>query len=411
MATRSDLVPADQALEIILSGAFTAGEEDVPLNQAAGRVLARDLAALRTQPPFAASAMDGYAVVATDVATVPATLAIIGEAAAGHPFLGTLAPGQAVRIFTGAPVPHGADSIVIQENTMRDAGNVRVLVPSRSSQYVRPAGLDFATGDVLLHKGDVLDPQRLSLAAAMGHANLPVARRPLVGVMATGDELVNPGEQTDPGQIIASNTYGLAAIVENAGGLVHDCGIVADRKRDLVNAFEEAISAGCSLIVTTGGASVGDHDLIVPVALELGATIHFTRIAMRPGKPLIHATFQRHGQAVQLLGLAGNPVSSIVAAYRFVAPLVASMAARPAPEMAPVNAILGKPLPANDEREEYMRVTLEHGPQGTLVAHPFERQDSSMLANLARADALLIRPANAPAALPGEACKLLLLRR
>ena len=407
---RTDLVPAEEALAIILENAEPRASEHVALKFAGGRVLAEDLAAGRTQPPFPASAMDGYGVRASDVATVPVTLKIVGEAAAGNPFAGSLNAGEAVRIFTGAPVPPGADTIVIQENTTAQPGAVTILQPSTAGRFIRPEGLDFRTGDVLLHQGDLIDPQRLSLAAAMNHARLPVYCKPRVALFATGDELALPGEKTGAGGIIASNTFGLAAMVRAHGGEVDDFGIIRDTREALDAALTSAIDGGADLLLTTGGASVGDHDLIVPALKALGADIRFSKIAMRPGKPLIFATIVRGGRTLRALGLAGNPVSSIVAGYRFVAPLVTKLAGLPMRQAEPLDAIFGSALPANDEREEYMRATIRRLDGGVLEASPFEKQDSSMLANLARADALVIRPANAPEARPGDPCKIILLR-
>jgi molybdopterin molybdotransferase len=409
---RKDLVPAAEARQIILSNAAPPGAETIPIGQAEWRVLAQDLVARRTQPPFAASAMDGFAVRHGDLKDMPARLVVVGEAAAGRPFAGRLDRGQAVRILTGAPVPDGADTVVIQENTeISGDGHVVILKSGFAGQYVRRAGLDFLQGDKLLHMGDVLDPQRLSLAASMNHATVTVWRRPVVALMATGDELVAPGQTPGPGQIIASNTFGLAAIVSRAGGRVLDQGIVGDREPLLHAAFEEAITAGADLILTTGGASVGDHDLVMPVLRAMGARFYFSRIAMRPGKPMLAGEIERSGRTVRLMGLAGNPVSSIVAGTMFVRPLVSRMAGLPDSSAAPVKAVLGRDLPANDEREDYMRSELAQDSDGRYIATPIELQDSSMLAALARADALLVRPANAPAARKGESCKIVLLRR
>ncbi|MCB1459016.1 MAG: molybdopterin molybdotransferase MoeA, partial [Nitratireductor sp.] len=391
---RTDLVPAEEALAIILGDAGPGASETVPLSRAGGRVLASDLAARRTQPPFAASAMDGYAVRAADVQSVPANLRLVGEAAAGHPFGGEVGEGETARIFTGAPVPAGADAIVIQENVSAKGATITILQSSSVGRHIRPEGLDFATGDVLLQRGDLIDPQRLSLAAAMNHASLPVYRKPRVALFATGDELALPGEETGAGGIIASNTFGLAAMVASSGGEVDDLGIVRDTRAALERALKQAIDGGADLILTTGGASVGDHDLIAPALKALGAEIRFSKIALRPGKPLIFASLQTGGRVIRALGLAGNPVSSIVAGYRFVVPLVTKLAGLPMQRAAPLDAVFGCELPANDEREEYMRATVRRREDGTLEATPFPRQDSSMLANLARADALVIRAAH-----------------
>jgi molybdopterin molybdotransferase len=409
---RQDLVPAAEAREIILRNAAPVATETIPVGEAEWRVLAQDLAAKRTQPPFAASAMDGFAVRHGDLDNLPVRLEVIGKVAAGQPFAGYVGQGQAVRIFTGAPIPDGADTVVIQENTeIPGDGSVVILKSGFAGQYARRAGLDFREGDNLLHAGDVLDPPRLSLAASMNHSRVTVWRKPIVALMATGDELVAPGQATGPGQIIASNTFGLAAIAGRAGGLVLDLGIVGDSEELLRAAIEKAIAAGADLILTTGGASVGEHDLVKPVLLAMGAQLYFAKIAMRPGKPMLAGEIEMSGRTVRLVGLAGNPVSSLVAGTMFVRPLVSRMAGLPDSTAAPVNAILGRDLPANDEREDYMRSELSQGSDGRLIATPFELQDSSMLAALARADAHLIRPANAPPAKKGDSCKIVPLRQ
>ncbi|MCG6857358.1 MAG: molybdopterin molybdotransferase MoeA [Salaquimonas sp.] len=411
---RTGLVPVPEALELVLAAAAPQGEETVALKDAAFRVLSRDLAAKRTQPPFAASAMDGYAVRADDVAAPPAELRVIGTSAAGHPFGGALGAGEAVRIFTGASVPAGADTVIIQENTQADDNSVTIEKGEAKGRHIRVAGLDFREGDVLLKRGTVLGPQQLSLAASMNHARLPVYARPKVALIATGDELVMPGETLHDGAIIASNTFGIAAIIEAAGGEVLDMGpeteIVEDDAETLTTAFVKAMAAGARLIVSTGGASVGDHDLIKPVLLSLGAKFDFEKLAMRPGKPLICGHIDRDGDTVRVMGLAGNPVSSLVAAHVFVRPLVSLLAGRPAQTARPVSAVLGCALPANDEREDYVRASATRRDDGTLVVEPLPVQDSSMLAFLARADVLLIRPVRAPEAAMGDPCKVILLR-
>ncbi len=407
---RTDLVPAAEALSIILEGASPVETETVPLVQAHGRVLARDLAALRTQPPFPASAMDGYALRGADAQAAPVTLTIIGEAAAGHPFAGKVGPGETVRIFTGAPVPDGADTVQMQENASRNGDRVTILKPVATGHSVRPAGLDFRAGDVLLRQGDIIDAQRLSLAASMNHPALPVWRRPRIALAATGDELRLPGEATGPGEIIASNTYGLAAVMREAGGEVRDLGILKDDPAILDAALQGALRDGADVIVTTGGASVGDHDLVKPAFERLGASFAFSKIAMRPGKPLIFGRIENAGRTVWCLGIAGNPVSSLIAAHVFLRPLVAALGGRPAAQAAPVDARLGCDLPANGDREDHMRAAARRLPDGTLEVSPFERQDSAMLAALARADAILIRPPFAPPARKGDACHAVLMR-
>lgn len=407
---RTDLVPARQALALLLEGAGPAGSETVLLAQASGRVLSTDLVALRTQPPFAASAMDGYALRASDIAHTPATLRIIGEAAAGHPFLGEVKPGEAVRISTGAPVPQGADTVVMQENAQAGGGHVVFAKPTPQGHSVRPKGLDFTEGQTLLKRGDILDPQRLSLAASMNHASLAVWRKPHIALAATGDELCLPGSTPAEGQIIASNTFGLAAIIAEAGGMVSDLGIIADRASALDQAFAKALQAGADVIMTTGGASVGDHDLVKPAFERLGASFAFTRIAMRPGKPLIAGSFRFAGRQVRCIGLAGNPVSSLIAAQVFVRPLIGALAGYPRQLNDPVSAVLGCDLPANGDREDHMRARAKRLADGTLQITPFSTQDSSMLALLAKADAILIRSPFEPAQSAGARCAAIMMR-
>ena len=342
--------------------------------------------------------MDGYAVRQDDICALPATLKVIGQSRAGEPFNGKVGKGEAVRIFTGAVVPSGADSIVIQENTTSHEGSVTVNEGVAAGKFIRKAGMDFNEGEVLLYAGDAVTSNRLALAASMNHAKVPVFRKPVIALISTGDELVMPGSATGAGQIIASNTFGLGASISNTGGRLLDMGIVEDTRLALKEAFQSAINEGADVIVTSGGASVGDHDLILPVAKDLGFEIEITKIAMRPGKPFIFGKLATGDRAVILTGLAGNPVSSLVAFTVFVKPLIQTLAGKKPEAVAMQNAVLGKDLPENDERAEYMRAVLSRGKNGELVATPFDRQDSSMLANMVRADCLVYRPVRAPAA-------------
>ncbi len=399
------LLPVAEALERMLSDAAPGGHEDVLIAEAAGRVLARPLLALRTQPPFPASAMDGYAVRAADVETTPARLRLTGMAAAGRQFTGAVGPGEAVRIFTGAPVPTGADTIAIQENVrVLDDTTIEVFETVAAGRHIRPVGLDFAEGDHLLAAGRVLDPAALSLAAAANHARVPVVRRPLVAILATGDELLAPGSSTGPDQIIASNGYGVAAIARLAGADVLDLGIAPDRLDAIERSIGKAIDAGADIIVTLGGASVGDHDLVHAVFQRLGMQLDFWKIAMRPGKPFMYG---RLGN-IRCLGFPGNPVASIVCSHLFLKPLLARLGSLPAPEQT-ISARLGAEMPANDIREDYVRARLENTPEG-WVATPFAVQDSSMLKTLADAGGLIIREPFAPPASAGATCRVLRLR-
>ena len=400
------LLPVSEALARLLEGTAPLAVEVVPIRAAAGRVLAAPLLARRMQPPFPASAMDGYAVRATDIADIPAPLAVIGEAAAGHAFAGTVGPGQAVRIFTGAPVPDGADTILIQEDaTPLDATHIEAREATAAGRHIRAAGLDFASGDELLEAGRVLDAAALSLAAAANNPELSVVRRPRVAILATGDELVSPGETPGPDQIIASNNYGIAALAIESGGEPIDLGIAHDTLDDITRAVDTAVSAGADILVTLGGVSVGDHDLVRKALNDRGMSLDFWKIALRPGKPLMYG---RLGN-LRVLGLPGNPVSSIVCGHLFLKPLVGALAGRKIVHDVR-EARLGADMKENDQRQDYVRAMVASDGEGNLVATPFQVQDSSMLSVLARADALLIRPPFAPAAAAGSACRILMLR-
>jgi molybdopterin molybdotransferase len=399
------LLSVADALSRLLDDVEPLEPENTGLHEAAGRVLAEPIAALRTQPPFDASAMDGYAVRAADIETVPALLRLIGEAPAGRPFSGGVGSGEAVRIFTCAPLPDGADTILIQENARRvDQDTVEATEPTARGRHIRKKGLDFVEGEALLPAGRTLDPAALSLAAAANHAALPVVRRPRVALIATGDELVLPGGRTGPGQIIASNAYGIAAIVEAAGGQADDLGIVPDKRAAIRASVDAALSNGADAIVSIGGASVGDHDLMREVLVGMGMELDFWKIAMRPGKPLM---FGRFGK-VRVLGLPGNPVASLVCSHLFVKPLVARLAGSEAVHDFQ-DGVLGADMAANDLREDYVRArTRVDGSR--LVATPFEIQDSSMLRTLAEAGGLIVRPPHTPAARAGDPCRVLVLR-
>jgi len=390
------LLSVDQALQLILDGVGATSAETVAIEAARGRTLAAPLAALLTQPPFDASAMDGYAVRAADIARLPATLTVIGQAAAGHPFAGTVAAGQAARIFTGAPLPAGADVVVIQENTSRDRDRVTVTDGTPDKGNVRTRGFDFREGEVLLQAGRRLGPREVSLAAAMGHGAVPVRRKPRVAVLSTGDELVLPGERPGPGQIVSSNHLGVAALAEIAGAEVELLGIARDTRESLEAHFARAESA--DILVTIGGASVGDHDLVGPVLQARGLALAFWKIAMRPGKPLM---FGRLGPA-RVLGLPGNPVSSLVCTRVFLTPLIRALLGQPAEAERALQARAAVALEANGPRQHYMRATTALGPDGVPAVTPVRSQDSSLLAPLAQADCLLVRPANAPAAPAGS---------
>lgn len=401
----SSLLPVEDALSLILARAKVLEFELCALDEALGRTLAQSLTALRTQPPFAASAMDGYALRAEDVAHTPITLPCIGVSAAGHSFGAPLLPKTCVRIFTGAPVPHGADVVIIQENTTRQNHAVTFLQTEAKGRNIRPAGLDFQQGDELLHKGTLLSPCELALAAAMNYAQLPVVRRPKIALLATGDELVAPSMPMGPDQIIASNTYAVAAYARMAGAEVLDLGIAPDDMPKIERAIERAKNARADVLVTLGGASVGDHDLVQQALKNTGMDLGFWKIAMRPGKPLMQGMIG----SMQVLGLPGNPVSAIVCAVLFLVPLIRALQGDPSAGAARSQfARLGAPMKENDTRQDYVRAQLNQTEEG-LIATPFSAQDSSMLRVLSRSSALIIRPPHAPAAAAGETCHILRL--
>ncbi len=399
------LMPVADALAAVLSGAEALPEETVVLDSAYKRILAHDLAALRTQPPQAMSAMDGYAVRASDAARAGVRLKVIGEIAAGRPFDRVVSSGEAARIFTGGVVPDGADAVIIQEDTVAEGDGITINEAAVAGRHIRRAGVDFRQGDVLLKAGRELSDRDLSLAAAMNYPHLPVRRRPKVALLATGDELVMPGEMPGPGQIVYSNGYALRALARAEGAEVIDLGIAADTLAATTGGIRRAREAGADILLTTGGASVGDHDLVKRALDAEGVEMAFWRIAMRPGKPLIHG---RLG-AMRVIGLPGNPVSSYVCAYLFLVPLIRKLSGRLIVHHATETALLGHDLAANDQREDYLRARLITREDGALIAMPVNQQDSSLLGNLAAAQALLIRPPLAAEAKAGSACTILRL--
>jgi molybdopterin molybdotransferase len=399
------LISVAEARARVLGQAAPLPAEDVPLVAAHGRVLTADLAARRTQPPAAVSAMDGYAVRADDVAAAPARLRLIGEVAAGHPFDRPIGPGEAARIFTGGVLPPGADTVVVQELAGRDGDAVTIHKPTARGRNVRREGLDFEAGAVLLREGHRLSARDLSLAAAMNHPSVPVHRRPRVAVLATGDELVPPGQTPGHGQIVYSNGFALLALIGSEGAEAIDLGIVPDRLDATIAAVRRARERGADVLVTTGGASVGDHDLVQSAFAAEGMAQSFWKVALRPGRPLMHG---RLG-AMAVLGLPGNPVSAYVCALLFLVPLLRRLHGRADLGPDTEQAVLGCDLPENDERADYMRAALARAPDGRLVATPFPTQDSSMLAPLAQAGCLLIREPHAPAAAAGNACTIVTL--
>jgi molybdopterin molybdotransferase len=393
-----------EALQRVLADARALPVETVPLNEAHGRVLAEDLSAQRTQPPTAVSAMDGYAVRAADVVKTPVRLRLVGKVAAGHPFDGEVKIGETARIFTGGVVPKGADTVVIQEIATREGDTITFQKSTSKGRNVRDQGIDFTQGQKLLSKGRRLTDRDVMLAAAMNYPKLSVHRRPKVTVLGTGDELMAPGVSLKPGEIVYSNGFALTALARNEGAEVSDLGITRDKLDDIAAAVRRARDSGADILLTSGGASVGEHDLVQRALASEGLDLSFWRVALRPGRPMMHG---RLG-TMQVLGVPGNPASSYVCAVLFLVPLIRRLSGRVDVEHLTQRALLGSDLPANDERADYLRATLFEGPEGP-VATPLPAQDSSLMAPLAKADCLLIRAPNAPAASSGSQCVILKL--
>jgi molybdopterin molybdotransferase len=394
------LLSVAEALARVTHGLEPLGAERVALDSANGRVLAEDLAALLTQPPFDASAMDGYAVRAEDVTSLPATFRLIGVSAAGAGFNGAVGRGETVRIFTGAPVPQGADTIVIQEDA-EEAHGVVTAKEAKANRHIRARGQDFKEGEVLLTAGMRLGPRELMLAAAMNHAELPVRRKPKVAILATGDEIVPPGSELGQSQIVSSVPIGLATLIERTGGEAMSLGIAKDDPKSLVTLARAGSAA--AVLVTVGGASVGERDLVASALKTEGLKIDFWKIAMRPGKPLLYGKLGDQ----RVLGLPGNPVSALITAHVFLAPMLEAMlgiavSARPLPE-----AVAGEPLEANGPSQHYMRARSEWREDGIRVVRPLPSQDSSLVAELARADCLIVRAPDSVALTAGSRVRII----
>jgi molybdopterin molybdotransferase len=396
------MISVEEARGRILAAFRPTPAEIVALAEAWNRVTAAPVLARLTQPPADVSAMDGYALRAAD-GTLGTTLRVIGSAPAGHPFDGGVGPGEAVRIFTGSVVPPGADAILLQEDATRDGDSVRANEAVTAKRHIRRAGQDFAAGDVVVAAGRRMTARDVGLAAAANHPWISVHRRPRVAILATGDEIALPGEPIPPGGIVSSNSHALAALVRAAGGDP----VVLPVARDEVAVIAATADAvgGMDLLVTTGGASVGDHDLVIEGLRQRGMTLDFWQIAMRPGKPLL---FGQLG-AVPVLGLPGNPVSALVCGVLFLVPAISRLLGLPGEPPATEPAILGARLAANDHRADHLRATLTRGPQNQAIATPFPVQDSAMLQRLARADALILRAPHAQALPEGAEVRVIRL--
>ncbi len=401
------LLPVADAQARLLDAATPVADvELVSLDLADQRVLAQDLHARLTQPPFHSSAMDGYALRAADAPQIGSVLTVIGESAAGHAFEGRVAEGQAVRIFTGAPVPEGADAVIIQEDTeVLEAGQIRTAFQVTKGRHIRPRGQDFVEGETVLTAGTELTFTDITLAAAMNHAALPVYRKPLVAILATGDELVPPGGAPNPAQIIASNTFGVAALARKAGATVLDLGIVVDDEALIRAAIDKAIVAKADVLVTLGGASVGDHDLVQAALKAQGMELDFWRIAMRPGKPLMVGSIGN----MQVLGLPGNPVASLVCSLLFLEPLLHKLSHRK-PMSRETMAVTATTLKANDQRQDYLRARITGQEDGKPTVEAFTKQDSSMMNIMAKSDCLIVRAPFAQQLEVGGECVVVRLR-
>ncbi|MFT3730574.1 MAG: molybdopterin molybdotransferase MoeA [Hyphomicrobium sp.] len=399
------LLPVPVALQHILESATTLPPERVGLLHARSRTLAEPVTSKVDNPPFDASAMDGYALRAEDIASVPATLTVIGESGAGRPFSGTLGQGEAVRIFTGGRLPDGADAIVIQENVTALDQTVTVLENAARGANIRTKGQDFVKGERLVEPGRILTARDVLISASAGYGELAVVRKPVVAILSTGDELVTPGLPLGEGQISGSNAYGLSGVIEAAGAEARFLGIA----RDSLASLQEFIAAsdGADILVTSGGASVGDHDLVRPALESAGAKLDFYKIAMRPGKPLFFGTRTPDQKRQYCLGLPGNPVSAMICARVFLVPLIGRLLGRETP-FDELEAVLSQSVPANGPREHYMRGLLDLSVTPPRVA-PFKNQGSGLVKSLQRADCLVVVPADAPALAAGTTVKVLRL--
>ncbi len=403
MSDQKPMLSVADALAAILAGAAPLETEDAPLAACYGRTLARDILARRTQPPGALSAMDGYALRAADAA---GPLQVIGESSAGHGFAGVCGAGEAVRIFTGAPIPAGADAVLIQEDARRDGDRLIVEGPVKAGANIRDAGGDFTEGAIVLRAGRRLSPADVALAASADHATLPLARKPRVAVLSTGDELVAPGAPRGADQIVASNAFAVLGLIAAAGGEPLDLGVVSDRLDAIEAAIQRARAERADILVTIGGASVGDRDLVRGALAREGMELSFWKVRMKPGKPLIHG----HIGPMRVLGLPGNPTSASVCGQVFLKPLIRRLSGDPETDAERSEpALAGVALPPGGARREYLRATLTRDEDGRLVATAHENQDSSLSSVLAYSQALIVRPENAPPAPAGARVRVIRL--
>jgi molybdopterin molybdotransferase len=397
------MLSVEEAISKVKVGVQQVSSEQVALPDALGRVLACDVYSRLTHPPVAVSAMDGYAVQARDLSNFPVTLKQIGVSAAGTSFQGEISSGETVRIFTGAPLPVGADTIIIQEIVNTKKNNITLKEGAPKGSFVRPAGLDFFKGDVLLEKGQVLTARDLGLAAAMNVPWLDVRRLPRIAFTATGNEIVMPGDPLGSDQIISSNSIALGAYIKTLGGVPINLGIARDNEDSLRRVFDGAL--GADMLVTLGGASVGDYDFVRKVLKSEGMDLSFYKVAMRPGKPLIFG----HLGKIPVLGLPGNPVSAGVTSVIFLKAAMSVMLGLDDCSNVPTMDLLGCKLEANDFRQDYLRSSLTTNAKGNLVATPFKKQDSSMMERLAKADCLVVRSPEATAASEGDSVEIIVL--
>lgn len=390
------MISVAEALERVTSSLGPVSCERVSIMLGLGRVLAEDVVANLTYPPSDISAMDGYAVIASDTSNAPVTLQQIGASQAGHGFVGTVSAGETARIFTGAPLPHGADAVVMQENTESDGDTISITKAVVRGKFVRPRGMDISEGQVLRKVGSRLTARDLGLLASANVSDFLVYRKPRVAYLATGDELVMPGETVGPDQIISSNSIAIDASIRTFGGVPVSLGIATDDAKSLHDALADI--SDVDMLVTIGGASVGDYDLVQSVLGEEGLTLNFYKVAMRPGKPLIFGNMN----GIPMLGLPGNPVSAAVTSLLFLKPAMDILSGMPTGEIATTTAILGRDLDANDQRQDYIRASLSVDDKGNSIATPYGRQDSAMMSLLADSDCLIVRSPHASAAPSGE---------